>query len=209
MKPPAVQLAQLPASCNPPGVAVLFPDTCALLDIVRLSTRGDTAHIRRELAAIAQVIQSATRSPPLVMIVIAPPIMREWDNNIGKVLSETDKVAAQWLAQGERFAEVQGRSQDAVNVQACTSFLSAGASLRSLAESIIHCAIEIAPDEPALARAMRRISMAQAPARKGEQAKDCMVIEHVLAAAGSLNSTTPARKAVFLSSNTYPIHRAV
>jgi hypothetical protein len=197
-----LQLDQLAAACGQPGVAVLFPDTCALLDIVRLPIRCDAAQIRRELAAIDRVIENATSSPPRLTILIAPPIVSEWKENIEKVLSETDKAAKQWLAHGEQFAEIQGYSTYSANVRACNSFLSAGASLRSLAESILASSIEIERDDAAMARAMLRISLAQAPARKGEQAKDCMIIEHVLAAAGRLNSTSRSQTPVFLSSNT-------
>jgi hypothetical protein len=198
---PSLQLAQLAGACGQPGGAALFPDTCALLDIVRLPIRCGAAQIRRELAAIARVIAAATSSPARLTILIAPPIATEWKENIGNVAAETDRAAKQWLERGEQFAEVQG-SAHSVPVRACASFLSVGAWLRSLAESILACSIEIEPDDAAMARAMRRVSLAQAPARKGEQAKDCMIIEHVLAAAGQFCSIAPRGAAVFLSSNT-------
>ena len=201
--PTVARFDQLPTLCPVAGIPLLFPDTCALLDIVRLPIRQDPSTIRRELSAASQIAHAALESPPRLIVVVAPPIDQEWAKNLPNVIGELNIAIERCINQSERFIEAQN----------CFSIPPIGAPLRNtlnalvtssqaLASSILDCAVHLSEDEAAMARAVRRVANYRAPATKGGEVKDCMIVEHVLAGISAFTASTKPTAAVFLTSNT-------
>ena len=200
---PSASLGHLATNYGQEGLPALIPDTCALLDIIRLPIRSDPVRMRRELAAVQQIVVAASSSAPELRVYIAPQVLREWAENLPGVLKQANDTTAQWVSQGARFAEAQVHfSLAVVDIQSHGSLGSLFAALEALALAILSVAIVIDEDDAALIRAMRRVSMAVAPARKGGQASDCMIVEHALSVSAILTTHPTAPRAVFLSSNT-------
>jgi len=181
---------------------VLFPDTCALLDIVRLPVRKSTTTVRRELAAIHAIITAADRQNPAIHILLPEQVKREWHDNISAVEAEAEREITKWSNQADQFASALfhfGRPVIPAKMDdACRQVL---ADLKGLTTEILARAILVNDDDACMVKAMQRVLCGRAPAQKGTQGKDCVIVEHVLAAMRIIRVGCE-RGCVFLSSNT-------
>ncbi|MGC4068908.1 MAG: hypothetical protein QM784_30545 [Polyangiaceae bacterium] len=193
------------------GVAqqsVLFPDTCALLDIVRLPIRKSARVVRGELVAIHAIINAVQSQNSAISILLPEQVKREWDENIAGVEAEVERKVTQWASQADQFASALchfGRAAIPAKMDvACRHVI---ADLRKLTTEIFARSIVINDDDACMVNAMQRVLCGRAPAQKGAQGKDCVIIEHVLAAMQIIRVGS-ARGCVFLSSNTEDYRQA-
>ncbi len=182
---------------------VLFLDTCALLDIIRVPFRKVSVNL---IVATNDIILKASTNQPNLWIVILELVEKEWRENVGNVSIELEKHIQELHDNLIKFSDTLEK------IGTISPFYNA--DLRSfdiehklycLSEKLLKSSIIMENDDNCKIRAMDRVSIDAAPAgskhRKNE-AKDCMIIEHYLYLCQELRSNTFAEKCLFVSSNT-------
>jgi hypothetical protein len=93
---------------EPPGVSidaplpVLIPDTCALLDLVRVTDRAQSVDgVADTLQPALDILRRAEKSPPSVAVVVPQYVHEEYERNIQKV---RDTVASRWAKVVQQLA---------------------------------------------------------------------------------------------------------
>lgn len=178
------------------GSGVLVPDTCALVDLVRVIERHSSP--TKELDAAKRVL-TATKTG-LVSVVVPDLVPKEWGDHVAE---ECDRQVA-WI---------QSLEQRATRVLDSDSFLSgtpAGSvslsvvvvdKLKQLALDIIAGSIPADSTDAIHLAAYHRQASGRGPARKGKDCiKDCNIAEVLLEVSRCLKPRHSA-KIVFLTSN--------
>lgn len=183
---------------------VLFVDTCALLDVVRLPLRPRAPIAGRNAAAAVRVVAALEARERALWAVVPPPVSEEYRRNAPGVVKE---LAARWTQLDDEYQGTHHVAR-ALGVGAPAPPLfeaNLGAfrrHLEGLPERVLGRAVHLEPDDGARLRAMTRAETAVAPSQRGKESlADCVLTEHVLGLADELGGRAP-RPLVFLSSNT-------
>jgi hypothetical protein len=180
-----------------PSPVLLF-DTCALLDIIRAPLRGENHLI--ESAAI--LTRAATGTPAGIHVVITSTVEDEWTEHATIVTQEVDRELRRIRATSESFraaARFAGLRRPPLLAAA---YDLVPQRLFSVASLLHDSAVILERDLYCLDKAFARHAAKLPPARKGEQIKDCMIIEHFLSFCSRLRSIGCQAKCLFVSSNT-------
>lgn len=188
---------------------VLIPDTCALLDIVRIATRADTTPAVRDALGAAVRIRTAAQAIPARVWVVVPLIVHEeYRRNLSSVRTSVERPWRQVVQQLALVSE----AAEALSVRARPTrsdyddeFLPTLAAAEHLADAIRTCAITLDDDDACRLLADSRNRRRDAPSQTGDQAGDCTIIEHALEFARRVLPTSCPM--VFLSSNTKDYYR--
>lgn len=178
---------------------ILLPDTCALLDLVREPIReGFTgAHVEAALRLIAR----ATARPATLRIAIAHQVLTELQEH---------RVS---IEQGAEAA-VKKLEDTVHRVQAIMTALGLPTSApglvnarlppaaQALVQEFLDVAMHVGSPRGIHGKAYARIAANIAPAQKGQQAKDCIVLESYLQLAREARQSGVAEPIVFFTTNT-------
>lgn len=180
---------------------VLFLDTCAVLDVIRMPQRES---IQNAVVSVTnEIVLKASREPKQLWIVAATLVINESNEKLEAV--EED------LVQHVKKVDID---LEKLRITANTLFstsevkpLSFGQmniphTLRNIAENLLKTAIVIARENDCKLRAGDRVADGKRPSQKGkEEYKDCEIIEHYLEVSRQLRNRGFQEKCVFVSSN--------
>jgi len=194
---------------------VLFLDTCALLDVLRVaSEREDAPH--RIIPAAEEVAAKASSSPRQMWLLGAERLDVEWDDNVRGVLdtigghiARVDRSLARLHAAARSVSSIptEARSGDfsfvtAVRAPQLGPF-ELPERLRDICERVLRVLIRLSPDADILRAAELRSMRGLKPAAKGKREHaDCLIIETCFALCKSLRSRGFVERCAFVSSNT-------
>jgi hypothetical protein len=188
-------VARLVASHHP----VLFCDTCALLDIVRLPARGGEPKVAARLLAAANAILNNSTAAKIHLVL--PPLVRgEWDKNLPSVEEKTKK--ALWSIQNgcdlvSVIQNVRGESLQSITIPSDDVVQ----YLCGLGVKLVDVGTELMSDDNTTLRATDRAALGVAPATKGA-IKDCLIYEHAISVMKAARQAGCSSAFVFLTSNT-------
>ena len=204
MTTPPVNLTEAGRRIAAEPAPVLFIDTCALLDIVRLPLRLKAPVAGRNAVAAARAVAALEADERTLWAVVPPPVLEEYRRNAPGVLEE---LTGRWRRLDDEYRGTHDVAQSlGVGVPTPPLFeANLGAfrrRLEELPERVIERAVRLGPDDGARLRAMTRAETAVAPSQRGKESlADCVLTEHVLGLADVLGDRAP-RPLVLLSSNT-------
>jgi hypothetical protein len=195
-------------------VPLLFLDTCALLDVVRVGLERESSP-HRIIPAAEQVAAKAGSSPPELWLLSAAIFDVEWKDNLQGVL---DSVVAH-IARVDRslvklHAADRAISSSFPSERAGDPALPASAKppqmaplelpkrLAEVCERVLASMIRLSPDEQVLRAAHLRSMSGLKPADIGKREHpDCLIIETYFALCKSLRSRGFGARSAFVSSN--------
>lgn len=193
-----VSLADAAAQITFVGRPVLFLDTCCLLDVVRAPTRRD---VRVDL--VDEAARISKDSGTHVWVVVAELVMQEFEENINAVKKEVETAIKGVDQQNARLAAVSDAVDPVSRMGRPQEF--AGRRLHDrledLVRSLFRTAVVLASDGECNQRAGARVVRRIPPAAKGQQFKDCFIVEHYLELCARLRERGLAQPAVLVSSN--------
>lgn len=178
-------------------------DACAALDLLRLPARlKDAARAQRELTAARTLIDDSDETAGTTLLVLPPPVPKEISDNRQEVVGVLNRAIENAALGVEVFQTLQA----VVGLQSSLSFSRAelqalGQALSDTLDLLLDRALHVEANDRASAAATRRVVNELAPARKGGQVKDCMIVEHSLEIARPLLQAG-CQKLLFISSNT-------
>ncbi len=193
---------------------ILFLDTCALLDVLRVASERESAP-HRIVPAAQKVAEKATASPRQLWVLGAARLDVEWKDNVQRVIegieshvARIDRSLAKFHAATRAVLSIatEARGGDfrffgAVRAPQVAPF-ELPKRLREICESVLQILIRLSPDADVLAAADGRIMAGLKPAAIGKrEAPDCLIIETCLALCKSLRSRGFAERCAFVSSN--------
>lgn len=182
---------------------ILFPDTCALLDLIRCTKRDNPSAIKQQLESARNLIRKAANNPPMLWVVVPHPIPDEWDTHKSSAREELK----QWKKHIERENLKLHAAAHSLNIQiedklvqfAETQFID---SASSLASSFMKYGLTFEDDTCKIA-GLNRLRQGVAPAQPGERSPgDCIITEHCLKFVAFLRRREIDEPCVFLTSNT-------
>jgi len=200
--PSSMTSAQVAAHQAANKCGALFVDTCSLLDLIRLPyrTMKGKGNLRREIDAARAILAATQKLPVAVVLILAPPIPDEFANHVSlesqRLSSELEKHRK--MAENIAEAQVAFGSSGQVSSLSSTTLDAICKDLQGLAEALVDQAVHLVKVPEFSDLAMNRVVRRMPPAGRGQEAKDCLIIEHILDCVG----LTPGATALFLSSNT-------
>lgn len=182
---------------------VLFPDTCALVDLIRLPFRVDSSKIAKEtLEAASYLAAQSKNKPPNLWVVIPPLVPDEWNEHS----LSTIKTLEQYWTNLDKMIEITHTVANAVTIALPSAETYSDRKIKDalvkLSTDFFKNAIFLADDADCKEGAYQRVIRKQAPSRKSAGLKDCVIIEHSLKLCSQLRATGFSYKCVFLTSNT-------
>jgi hypothetical protein len=178
---------------------VLLSDTCALLDLMRDPTRErfTGTHVEAALRLLAH----AEANPRTLWLPLTEQVVTEFREH-QKAIQQGAESAIQKLE--ELVHRVQG-IMTAYGLQTTAPGL-VGASLPATASAVtnrfIAASLPVRTPRNIERKAMARIAANGAPSQKGQQAKDCLILESYLHLARELRANGIPAPIVFLTTNT-------
>lgn len=196
---PIVQLDKT-ASSIPNGASILFVDTCALLEIVRLA-KSDRASPTGHLDAILRVRQAQATPSARLAIVSGTILQQEWNDNQHSVLDEvTNHVKrisdnTRWVVE---CAQLLGQTATHPDLSA----LKVPIMLHNLANDMLQASFLVEATDAIRNAAFEREILGKGPAKKGSKKciKDCVLAETLLSLARAVPRTSRG-SLIFLTYN--------
>lgn len=181
------------------AVPVLFCDTCALLDLIRVPYRGAVATSEQVLNA-ANSILTEVKSGGL-SLVAPPPVSIEWKHNADAVRLEAESHIRKLRTHYAVLSSVmncRGGELPTVNIKESDI----ATDLYSFSEKLLQEAINIERDVTLASIAQDRAIERVAPGKQGGGHQDCLLYEHTLQIMSKLRDQGFVKPQVLLTSNT-------
>jgi hypothetical protein len=179
---------------------VLLPDTCALLDLMRDPTRE--AFSSDQVAAAQRLLLRAEARPRTLWVPISAQVLIERGDQQKNVKRD---AAVQIRNLEERIHRVQSiMAAHGLNTTAIAPTLVASNfpdTANSMVDRYFSAGQHVRNQRGIERRAYARIAANRAPSQKGQQAKDCIVIESYLHLASQLRDQRFEGTIVFLTTN--------
>jgi len=180
---------------------VLFPDTCALLDLMRDPTREGFFSPDQIEAALRLLLRVEGR-PGTLWLPIAHQVMIERGDDQAGVKGEAETNIRKFE---DRVERVQGLlAAYGLETKAITPTLVASNypdTASSIVDRYFLAGLHVRNPHGIEAKAYARIAANLAPSKRGQQAKDCIVIETYMRLAAQLRAGNFQGKIVFLTTN--------
>ncbi len=187
------------ASIQLRNVPVLFIDTCAILDILRVPMRQNINFSHLEGAK--EIVDKQKQSK--ISTVITTTIETEYNEHLHNTEIELARHISDLASNNERLInsiESIGLSYE-FNVKNIYK-TELPTKLKEMAEEIIANSYIIEKDDECIKKAFARVETYAAPSRRGKsESKDCVIIEHFLKIASELRQLGFQKKFVFITSN--------
>lgn len=179
------------------GVPVLIPDTCALLDLVRVPVRESfTTHDGAAALALLALVESGR-----IAVVVPEKVQSEYADNVAKVHGETANTLERMVDAIEKML-IRLKSIGAAALPeppAVKAFANTG---RTLADRFLAHAVSIEAGAEEQLKAFNRQVTATRPAQKGKESHgDYLITETNLALARRLKEAGHPGPFLFVSSN--------
>ena len=180
---------------------VLFLDTCAVLDVIRMPQRES---IQNAVVSVTnEMVSKASRNPKQLWIVAATMVI----NELNEKLETVEEDLVQHVKKVDRDLENLRVAANSLFSTPEIKPLKFGEmkiphTLRTIADNLIETAVLIARENDCKLRAGDRVADGKRPSQKGkEEYKDCEIIEHYLEVSKQLRNRGFQEKCVFVSSN--------
>lgn len=182
--------------------AILYLDTCILLDLVRSPVREG---IDSNSARFAQSLIGRTNSNPRSLwLITSATVEMEWAENIGGVLEEVEREILKLESRRRHFLSAANAVTN-TNYQhgQIESALNLAKKLRTTSKTLLDSCAIISPEKSHMVGAMRRVKQYLPPAKRGKaEPKDCEIYELFLGLCQELRAGGIVNDFVFSSSNT-------
>ena len=180
---------------------VLFPDTCALLDLIRLPYRESHPQVvRRTLDAVQELL--AMQDNSRLWVVIPAHVDLEFSEHRDGILEELkghwkklDQHVEVALALGT-MAGVALPSSISYEHSPLTTYL------ETLPSNFFDKGLILDTDSDCVVKAHYRMIQRVPPAQKGKTNGDCLIIEHCIEVVRQLRQAGFQEKSVFMTTNT-------
>lgn len=180
---------------------VLLPDTCSLLDLLRDPTRDSFSS--DQVGAALRLLNNAETRPRTLWIPIASQVMDERaDHQMNVKLDAETKIRKleEVVHRVQKIMAVHGLLTTAITPTLAGSNFPGTAS--RIVDRYISAGFQVSNPRGVEKKAYARIAANEAPAQKGQQAKDCIVIETYLHIGRQLRDQGFGQTIVFLTTNT-------
>lgn len=184
-------------------MSAIVVDTCAALDLLRLPHRSRSPEVAsRAIDALRNITNDANSPSGRSLVLLPPPVPLEITSNKDTVVEERKKSIEKAINSLMIYQELQRVSllSSSINLP-LVELEQVEAKLEQALQELISCATALKESNAAKSKAMGRVVRNDAPATKGGQAKDCMIVEHLLEVAPQLTAAG-CQKIIFISSNT-------
>lgn len=180
-------------------VPLLFLDTCAILDIIRLPFRvQEPSRAKSHLAAAQDAINLISNEK--LKIILLPNVPTEYNDNIANTKEELSK----YLNTIDKSIKVLKSLQLSTTVTIPDNFiysLNTIETLDNICTNILSNSIHIKESDTLVLRANTRVVRDLPPSRKGS-IKDCIIYEHCLELSRQLRDNGFTETLIFHTSNT-------
>jgi hypothetical protein len=189
---------------------VLFPDTCALLDLLRMprpsrTDRSSVSALERNLKAADGLRCRSKKNPRSLWTVIPPPVPREYAKHATETIGALKKDYKTIDDQIYVFLSAAGVLDIQDDVPSHPNYVDGlepiQSSLKSLSDDLLNSGLLLKTDQDSYNRGTRRAFTNVAPSDRGGELKDCVIIEHVLGLSKKLEEQSIEVPKVFLTSN--------
>jgi len=178
---------------------ILFVDTCALLDIIRLPFREKNPKTAMDYFCSVKRAIELTISNRL-RIVLLPNVPNEYRENFQKTKDELSRHIEGIDKNLEVLGALHGSSGNQLPVSGVSS-LKTEKLLENICKNLIEICICISQDDTLVVKANDRVVQNIPPSRKGS-IKDCIIFEHAVKIGSLLRKKSFTDSIVFLTSNT-------
>lgn len=188
--------------------AVLFLDTCLLLDVIRAPVRENIG--THDVHAVLTLNARRNASPPSLQFAVTQQVKVEYAEHVDATEAETarslDKLVQQTNGMLTSIAAF-GTGAPLPSPMTIQSQVVAKA-VRTIADDILNSCVVIPHSVADSHAALGRVQQARPPATRAKQSvKDCLIIEGVLRHVISERAIGRAQRFVFASSNTADYHQ--
>jgi hypothetical protein len=176
---------------------VLLPDTCAVLDLARDPTRGKFS--ADHVLAAKDILDHANAKPQRIWISITKQVIDEKGEHQIKVKEEAEteiRKLEERIHRVQRIMAAHGLSTTAISPGLVASNFPDVAN--RMADAYFAAGLQVRSPRNVAQAAYARIAANRAPSRRGQQARDCYVIESYLALARNLREAGFKLSMVFL-----------
>jgi len=196
------------------SAAVLFLDTCTLLDIIRLPFRQKCpTKAKAYFLSVQKVIQLIHNKE--LTLVIPPPVEKEWEDNLENTKAELSRHIEMTATSLQILSVLHASNTEVFVIPDIHSF-DTESFLVKICENLLLLGVHVEQDDTLVLKANYRVVEKIPPSRKGA-IKDCIIHEHCLQIASNLRNQGFLKDIVFFTSNTqdfcekngtvkYPIH---
>ncbi len=181
------------------SAAVLFLDTCTLLDIIRLPFRQKCPTMAKAYFHSAQKVIQLIHNKEL-SLVIPPPVEKEWMDNLDSTKAELSRHIEMTLTSLKILSVMHSSDTEDFVIPDIYSFDTVSLLVK-VCERLLLLGIHVKQDETLVSKAYSRVLNNTPPSRKGA-IKDCIIHEHCLQIASSLREHSFAKNIIFFTSNT-------
>jgi len=192
-------LIELTNQINAHPTPLLFLDTCAILDLIRVPYRDGLP--LDMIDATKRLLLKAISQPPQLWVVIADQVEKEWQDHERRVSDELKVEIDKCQDKLTRFSDVLQLLLSTTYPTHLTQF-SLETHLANLSKEVLEVSLKISQDNELVTKAWQRVQDGLAPAAKGkEEMTDCVIIEHYLEVCQRLRNTGFSQPIIFVSSN--------
>lgn len=193
-----VIISGIVADINRSNSAVLFLDTCAILDIIRAITRNSSG----ELCSAKVFFDKRDLGDIDCKIILPSVVQQEYTEHVDDARKQLDVFF-------KRLSDSQSElinAQTAFGMKTISRYSDAHTLISQillLTMNIVNSSIHILEQDDLHAAASKRITKCKPPASKGKQElKDCLIVEECLEVCSQLQQKDKIIPLYFLSSNT-------
>jgi hypothetical protein len=179
----------------------LLLDTCSLLDLMRDPTRETFS--AEQVHAASRLLGRAESRPPTLWLPIASQVLSERDERQLNVKLEAEAAIRrleECVHRVQRTMAAHGLITSAIAPPlSASNFLDTASTM---VDRYFSAGLPFENPRNVAGKAFARVAANKAPSKRGQQAKDCLVIESYLHIAKQLREQQFQHKIVFLTTNT-------
>ena len=177
---------------------IFIPDTCALLDVIRLAERADSAkQVIRTIEAIRKLTaSSATKDSAIILIqTVKAEYDRNRDNVKDGIIRHLNNIEKKWPI-AMQCLDLESPAS------VCRSFEKSFGNLDAELSNLLSATSFLEDDSSAINLGFVRERALKPPARRGENSADCVIFEHIIALSKELRKNEFKKSICFITSNT-------
>lgn len=179
---------------------ILLLDSCAIFDLMRDPTRGDIT--ASQVKSADRLLQMAKARPRSLWLPITDQVWKERQDNQANIQADTEdklRTLEKRILSVQDILSAHGLVTTAINPSLANSQF--GRRSAEFVDSIFHEGHHVRNGRNVHRLALVRMAENRAPSKKGQQTKDCLVIENYLQLSLKLRDESFLGKIVFLTVN--------
>lgn len=188
--------------------AVLFLDTCLLLDVVRAPVRENIGS--HDVHAILTLNARRNASMSSLQFAVTQQVKDEYAEHVGAIEAETARSLEKTVQQTNKMLASIAAFDTGTGLpnQMTIPSQAVAKAVRTVADGILNSCLVVPHNITDSHAALGRVQQARPPATRAKQSvKDCLIIEGVLRHVALERTSGRAQRIVFASSNTADYHQ--